>query len=157
MDEEGNLYPVNFNDRNVLKVDPAGNISLFAKIPGSGNGHVHFANGKLYVVGRSANQVFEVSLEGKVSLIAGTGTAGNVDGDGKQASFSVPNGIHTSEDGTKIYVTSRARWRQYAFESRYRPGDREEMRKVSKTLKQRQLFLIGRFSLLFAGRLHSFD
>ncbi len=108
IDENGNLYPVNFNNGSLLKITPDGTVSSLVTLPGGGNGHVHYAGGKLYVSGRGANRIFEVTLEGKVAQIAGIGTAGNNNGDGDVASFNVPNGIHVSNDGSKIYVNDRA-------------------------------------------------
>ena len=107
IDDSGNLYASNFNNSNVIKIAPDGAAETFASIPGGGNAHIAFGNGLLYVVGRSANRLFEVTLDGEVSVIAGTGSAGNDDGSGEVASFSIPNGINLSKDGSKIYITSR--------------------------------------------------
>lgn len=107
IDENGNLYPVNFNNGNIFKVTPDGTITNFARIPGASCAHIDYGNNKLYVVGRGANQIFELNLQGEVSLIAGTGKSGDLDGGGDAAEFFIPNGIALSNDGSQIYVVDR--------------------------------------------------
>jgi len=103
-DDAGNLYVANFNNGFVLHIDPAGLVNLFAVIPGNQNGHLTFANGRLYVVARRANQIYTVEMDGTVSLLAGSGIRGKADGPALQASFSIPNGIAPSPDGRRLYV-----------------------------------------------------
>ncbi|MDX1579750.1 MAG: tetratricopeptide repeat protein [Gemmatimonadota bacterium] len=45
-----------------------------------------------------------VTTEGEVSLLAGTGTIGEVDGSADQAQFSWPNGIAAAPTGDRFYV-----------------------------------------------------
>ncbi len=106
IDESGNLYTANFNNSDVVKISPDGTAELLVSLPGRSNAHLTFANGVLYVLSRSGNRLYEVTLAGEVSVIAGTGSSGNIDGSGEVTSFSVPNGIDVSPDGSKIYVTS---------------------------------------------------
>ncbi len=107
IDDEGNLYPVNFSNGKVFKVSPDGSLSVLTTLPGNSNAHIDYWNKKLYVVGRSAGQVFEVDMQGKINLLAGSGTIGDTDGDGNEAQFYIPNGIALSKDGQKIYVVDR--------------------------------------------------
>ncbi len=107
IDDAGNLYPVNFNNDKVLKVTPEGEISVFASLPSGSLAHIEYRDNHLYVVGRQANQVFQVDRSGEVALIAGSGQSGNADGDGITAEFYIPNGIAISPDGSQIYVVSR--------------------------------------------------
>ncbi len=109
IDGEDNLYAVNFSDNRVLKITPEGDISEVVRLPGNSNAHLEFWEDKLYVVGRQRGQIFEVDLEGNVKLIAGTGVAGDEDGDGNVAQFYIPNGIALSPDGQKIYIIDRVR------------------------------------------------
>ncbi len=111
MDDQDNLYVANFNNGSVIKLTPQGNMSLFATTPGSttkaagGNGHITFANDRLYVVSNATQQVFEIDLDtAALTLIAGTGVKGRADGPLLQASFSLPNGISASRDGTRLYI-----------------------------------------------------
>jgi sugar lactone lactonase YvrE len=103
IDDHGNLYTANFNNGRVLKIDPEGQVSIFVSLPGSNNGHITFANGVLYATARRASQIYEISLEGEVRLLAGTGAHGNVDGPALEAHLSFPNGIAASPDGNTIY------------------------------------------------------
>ncbi len=102
---DGALYVVNFSDGGMYRVSLDGSISLFANIPGGGNGHVVFVNNRYYVAGRVAHRVFEVDTDGNVSAFAGTGTDGNQDGPNLDATISRPNGIGASPDGRFLYVT----------------------------------------------------
>ena len=111
IDDEGNLYTCNFGNGWVVKITPDGAASNLAFIPGGignsagNNGHLTFANGKLYVVARCANQIFEVRIsDGQATRLAGSGARGNQDGPALQATFSIPNGIRASRTGDTLYV-----------------------------------------------------
>ncbi len=107
IDTDGNFYVANFGNADIIKVTPDGSAELFATLPGGGNSHLVFGNGVIYALSRGGNLLYEVTLTGEVSVIAGTGIDGNIDGSGEIASFFIPNGIGLSKDGTKIYVVSR--------------------------------------------------
>ena len=77
-------------------------------IPGNNNGHVVFHNNSLYVVARSAHQIYKVSLEGEVELFAGTGSRGRKNGDRIESTFSYPNDIDVSLDGKYMYLNEIA-------------------------------------------------
>ncbi|MGH1365573.1 MAG: T9SS type A sorting domain-containing protein [Calditrichia bacterium] len=104
IDENGILYTANFSNGNVIKIEPDGTASILATIPGNNNGHLTYANGRLYVVGRCTNRIYEVSLSGDVTWLAGSGQRGNADGPAASASFSIPNGIAASPDGSALYI-----------------------------------------------------
>lgn len=104
LDDEDNLYTANFNDGALVKITPDGVASLFATIPGKNNGHIAFANNRLYVVARGGHQIYEVALDGAIRLLAGSGGRGKSDGDALSASFSIPNGIAASTTGDTLYV-----------------------------------------------------
>jgi len=109
-DAEDNLYAANFSNGNIIKIDPSGTASVFATTPAGatkplgGNGHITFGNGQLYVVSNASHQAFSISLAGELTLIAGSGIRGRDDGKLLDASFSLPNGIGLSRDGTRLYV-----------------------------------------------------
>jgi len=106
IDNDGNVYAGTFGGGRVIKITPEGTSSLLANVPGSSIGHLAFANDRLYVVSRGNNSIYELTLNGTLTKIAGTGSRGNADGPALQATFSVPNGIGVSPDGTKIYISS---------------------------------------------------
>lgn len=101
---DGNLYVVNFSDERMLSVTPEGDISLFATLPGGGNGHVTVAGGNLIATSFRGQKVYSITLDGDVTLIAGTGAIGEVDGSGTEAVFSWPNGIAAVPNGSRIYI-----------------------------------------------------
>jgi sugar lactone lactonase YvrE len=103
-DPDGNLYVVNFSDSRMLKLAPNGAVSEFASIPGNGSGHVAYAGEMLYVTGFRANRVYTVTMDGKVGILAGSGSFGAADGAGIEASFSTPNGIAANPQGTILYT-----------------------------------------------------
>ncbi len=108
LDVDHNMYVANFGNGDVIKITPDGEASRLATLPGNNNGHLVHRDGKLYVVARSAHQIYEVSLEGKVQLLAGSGKRGHDDGPLLKASFSFPNDLAFSPDGKLLYVNENA-------------------------------------------------
>lgn len=65
--------------------------------------------GTLYVVDQGNRKVRQINLvTGGVSNLAGSGNAGNDDGDGDVATFNEPVSILCSADGSKVYVSDRS-------------------------------------------------
>jgi len=59
----------------------------------------------MYVVARSAHQLYTVNMtNGEVLLFAGNGNRGNENGALSEATFSFPNDLSFSPDGSKIYI-----------------------------------------------------
>ncbi len=98
------LYVITFQDGRIYRVDPAGNTTLFADIPGAGS-HIELLNDHYYVSGRTNHQVFQVDFNGQVTVYAGTGTDGNTDGGVDVATISRPNGIGVDQQSGAVYVT----------------------------------------------------
>lgn len=107
-DEAGNYYVANFYDGSVIKITPEGEASILAVIPGENNGHLKYRDGYLYVVARAAQQIYKVSLDGKIELFAGSGERGRADGPRLQATFNFPNDLDFSPDGKYMYVNEEA-------------------------------------------------
>jgi len=104
MDSDENLYVANFSNSNLVKITPDGEASILATMPGGNNGHLAIFGDFLYVVSRGLNRIHKVSFNGEVTLFAGNGTRGIVDGPLTSASFSLPNDLAFSADGKYIYV-----------------------------------------------------
>jgi sugar lactone lactonase YvrE len=102
-DGNGTLYVANFTDGRVTAVDADGNVTTVAVVPGDNNGHLAYFEGDLYVVARGVHSVYKVTLDGEVTLIAGTGERGLQDGFALQATMSLPNGIAITPDGS-MYI-----------------------------------------------------
>ncbi len=107
IDDDGNLYTANFSNGDIIKISQGGDVSKLATLPGEGNGHLIFGNERLYVVARRANQIYEVSLNGDIRLLAGTGTTGNTDGDALETTWFIPNGIGISPSGTELFINDK--------------------------------------------------
>jgi sugar lactone lactonase YvrE len=101
---DGTIYVVNYGDEKMLRVSPEGSVSEFAALPGGGNGHVAFVRGALYATSFQGHRIYRVTLDGQVTLLAGTGGRGEQDGAADQATFSWPNGIAAGPQGDRVYV-----------------------------------------------------
>lgn len=101
---DGTLYTCNFSDGNVLRIATDGAVSVLATLPSGNNGHLTYANDRLYVVDRGGHRVYEVSLAGEVKLLAGTGIRGKADGPALESSWSIPNGIAASITGDTLFI-----------------------------------------------------
>ncbi len=110
-DDDDRLYIANFNDGKVLRVDGDQLVEI-AAVP-SGDlwggdyacGFLTYASGYLYATGIAVNYVYRISLDGELSVFAGCGIAGHVDGDALSARFSQPNGIVPNATGDTLYVS----------------------------------------------------
>lgn len=105
---DGNFYVANFSNGDVLRVTPDGTVSRFVTIEGGNNGHILFGNGVLYVVARSANRLYQVTLDGEATVLAGSGARRLRDGAARDAGLSLTNDIALSPDGTILYFNDVA-------------------------------------------------
>jgi sugar lactone lactonase YvrE len=62
----------------------------------------------LIVVARSAHQLYDVSLDGRVTLLAGSGRCGGADGPAESCEFAYPNAIAISNDGGSLFINESA-------------------------------------------------
>jgi DNA-binding beta-propeller fold protein YncE len=108
-DADGNVYCINTYDRNINRITPGGVVSTYATLPsGSGGflgGSMVSVSGKIYVTSPDRNLIYQVS-EGNVAVFAGSGTAGNADGQGTAATFNRPLGLTTNAAKTKLFSTT---------------------------------------------------
>lgn len=110
IDNNANLYTPNIGDAKLFKITPDGDMSLLSTLPVSSAqfniGHIAFANNKLYLTGNTGrNYLYKVELDGSYEIIAGTGVAGNQDGEGLNAQFNGPNGIAASLTGDTLFIS----------------------------------------------------
>ena len=114
---DGTVYLADAGESNrIRKISPDGNISTLA---GGSEGFAEGAgtaasfntpsalalgpDGSLYVADTGNNRIRKITPDGKVSTVAGNGTAGYVDGPAAQAQFNGPIGLAVSVRGD-IYV-----------------------------------------------------
>ncbi len=108
LDDEGNLY-VSFFGGAIRKYGPDGSdlgvvaslAQLFSPLT---NITYSAADSSLYVTAVLDHRVWKVTLDGAVSVLAGSGFPGTADGVGTSASFTNPNGIAVSVTGDTLYV-----------------------------------------------------
>ena len=105
VDASGNVYvadPINYV---VRKIDPEGNVTT---LPNGGRdmrpqGVAVDGSGNVYVVDGSNHVVWMIAYAGDVSIYAGTGDAGALDGPAVAATFDSPQGIAIDASGN-LYV-----------------------------------------------------
>lgn len=104
-DTDGTLYVLQSNA--IRKIDPAAStISTVSNAFTNGTNpwNFSFSNGYFYVSEVSGCKIDKVSIEdGSISVFAGNGTAGSIDGKDTAASFSGPRGIDVDNTGN-VYV-----------------------------------------------------
>ncbi len=113
-DNNDNLYVSNFSNGNIVKIDPSGQASLLAVTPGipgvsaPSNGHIIFSEkeGVLYVASHGSHRIYKLTLDGELTVLAGTGQRGNKDGSAGEATFSRPNGLALSISEDTLFVNS---------------------------------------------------
>lgn len=111
-DHNKNMYVANFNNGNIYRVFAGGDsITRLASLPfatGWGIGFITYASGYLYATGIGVHKIFRVSLTGEVSVLAGSGAVGTIDGAGDVAKFNRPNGITTNYAQDRLYISEYA-------------------------------------------------
>ncbi len=118
IDENDNIYMIEFSGSTIRKITPAGVVTTLAGNPGvfgfmDGNGAnaafaapsgIAYANEVLYIADQSNQSIRSVSLTGDVKTISGKkGVSDSVDG-GSDASFNAPFGIAVDAGSGEIYV-----------------------------------------------------
>jgi sugar lactone lactonase YvrE len=107
--EDDNFYVSEGRTGEIHRVERNGTVTLFAQVPGNGQwklGQITAGNGKLYAAGQNTHRVFEIDMDGNVSILAGNGNSINTDGVGESAGLDNPLGATISPDGNRLYVIS---------------------------------------------------
>lgn len=115
VDAAGNIYVLDgWPWSRIRKVSPNGTITTLSlsgdfggpassTSPLAGQGITVLPTGVIYVADTSRHQIRRISPSGYVTLVAGSGTAGDSDGQGAAASFDHPNGLDHDSAGN-LYV-----------------------------------------------------
>lgn len=117
LDGVGNVYVADTENHRIRKIKTDGTVCTVA-----GSGVAGFAEGRgeaaqfaypnavaidvsgnLYVADQDNHRIRRVDVNGVVSTLAGSATAGNADGVGAAASFSRPAGLTVEPAGTYVY------------------------------------------------------
>ncbi|MEO1487018.1 MAG: SMP-30/gluconolactonase/LRE family protein [Bacteroidota bacterium] len=107
-DDDGNLYVGNFSTGAILKIATDQTVERLAVIPtvrqGVVIGYLTFLDDFIYATGIGEHVIYQVSLTGEATIIAGSGTQSSLDGSLLGASFDEPNGIAADPDKNVLYV-----------------------------------------------------
>lgn len=117
VDTSGTLYVADSNNNRVRKVTAAGVVSTLAGsgtygfVEGTGAsaqfrgpyGVAVDTSGTVYVADRGNHKIRKITAAGVVSTLAGSGTAGYLDGTGTAAQFNFPSGVTVDASGS-VYV-----------------------------------------------------
>jgi len=120
VDAAGNVYVSDSFNHLIRKITPAGVTTTFAGtgtlgFTGGSTATAQFyspqglafdSNGNLYVADQGNNAIYKITPTGTVTILAGTGLAGYVNGAGTVARFNGPQGIAVDATGN-IYVADR--------------------------------------------------
>jgi len=96
MDKAENIYVGNYNDGKVFSIDKRKKITELASAP-VGLGYITYAKNAIFGTGYNKNLIYKIPVDGsQVQILDGSEAAG----------FKFPNGITTSTDGKKLYVSN---------------------------------------------------
>jgi len=79
-------------------------VSTLASVGGNVEGICCDGAGNIYAAVKGLHQIKKITPSGSVSVIAGSGSAGNSDGNGTSASFNSPSGICVDASGNLFVV-----------------------------------------------------
>ncbi|MDB4921808.1 hypothetical protein [Mucilaginibacter sp.] len=104
INSEGTLFVTDLNA--IRKITNQGVVSTFSKDPSfkTLTGITIDQTGNLYVADNAGNNILKINQQAEVSIVAGSGLVGNVDGKGTSASFQHPSGVAV-DSKSNIYVT----------------------------------------------------
>lgn len=99
--DDGCLYVSDTHEDVIRKITPNGEVATFARGLSEPMG-LCWKDGALYVADTGSNRILKIK-DGEVSVAAGSGEDGFLDGSADEAAFSVPQGVAV-DDGGVIYV-----------------------------------------------------
>ena len=120
VDASGNVFVADRGNNKIRKITPAGVVTTFAgsgftgSADGSGTaasfssprGLAMDASGNLFVADLFNNKIRKITSAGVVTTLAGSGSAGSVNGTGTSASFSSPSDVAVDASGNVFVADS---------------------------------------------------
>jgi sugar lactone lactonase YvrE len=113
VDGAGNVYVSDTNNKAIRKISPTGAVTTLASgLPGYPGSVVVDANGRVYVCLGAGNfdsgiAIAKINASGGVTLVAGDGMPGQIDGPGAIARFNLASAMAVDSSGN-IYVADHA-------------------------------------------------
>ncbi|MEO7211984.1 cadherin-like beta sandwich domain-containing protein [Mucilaginibacter sp.] len=113
-DAQGNIYVADAGNNKIRIISSTGTVSTLAGYAGNygyvngADADAEFANpqgvavdglSNIYIADTDTKTIRKRTLDGQVTLLAGTGATGSVNGPGSSATFTVPLGIASDFDG----------------------------------------------------------
>lgn len=106
IDENDFLYSANLINGKIFKINSSGNKDLLTIIPDLPIGFMTYSLGNLFVTSTGGHKVYKIELIGNtVSVYAGNGLSGTVNGNLSFAQFTNPDGIAANSKGDTLYVS----------------------------------------------------
>lgn len=103
-DENENLIIADFTDGKIFFVDSSGVFTQITQIPAI-VGFIAYSNGYIYSTGFNTHKIYKTSLSGQTTVLAGTGSVGQNNGNASTATFNSPNGIIASKGGDSLFIS----------------------------------------------------
>ena len=121
VDDSGNVFVADQNNHKIRKIAPNGDVTTVAGSGSQGNtdgngtsanfnfprGIAIGASGNVFVADQGNHIIRKIAPNADVTTVAGTGSPGNMDGNGTSASFNNPIGVAVDDSGN-IYVVDVA-------------------------------------------------
>ncbi len=104
IDDQDNVYLVNYFDSQIYKITPDGDYSLISNEGGLGYGFIVYKNQEFFLTRNQPYRIEKMDLLGNLEVWAGTGKSGRQNGPAASAEFHKPNGLAVSSDGRTIMV-----------------------------------------------------
>ena len=113
-DDGGNLWVANTPTGKIFKIDTVSKVPELVVELGAKVGNLVFrhADQKLYFASQGNHRIYRMDLEGNLETLAGTGSAGSVDGDAMTAQFNKPLGLGFTASEDTLYVAESGKLRR---------------------------------------------
>ena len=113
------IFVSNFTTGKIYKIENDLSINELASIPvvypGYVVGYITYFEGKIYATGYGSNKIYQISMDGEIEVLAGSGEYNQKDGLGSEASFITPNGIDIDVNRRRLYISQNGNGRPAAL------------------------------------------
>ncbi|WP_350284551.1 hypothetical protein [uncultured Croceitalea sp.] len=106
--EDKTIFVSNFSTGKIYKIDNHSMVefaSVPVQYPGYVVGYITYFEKNIYATGYGASKIYQINMKGEVGVLAGSGNRQDIDGDAKNSSFFVPNGIEIDTNRRRLYIS----------------------------------------------------